>query len=139
MPAIQKGLGVCWGVAGTAFTYTGAATVLNVKNNGEDFKKSADKHEIKDGSGDVIGLVFTNQQEELSLRVYPSGSTLAAANTNNVLPSIGDKFVVTAADDAEIAGNYVVEACGKQRTIEGHTTFDITLRAYATDLSATVS
>jgi hypothetical protein len=139
MAVIQKALGVCWGVAGTGFTYTGAATVLAVKNNGEDYKRSADKHEVKDGNGEVIGLVFNNQQEELTLRVYPYGSTLANANTANVLPAIGDKFVVIAADDAEIAGNYIVESCGKARTIDGHATFDITVRAYASDLSATVS
>lgn len=139
MAVIQKAIGVCWGVAGTAFTYTGAATVLNVKNNGESYKRAADLTELKDGNGETVGLVFRNPTEELTLRVYPSGATLAAANTNNVLPAIGDKCVVTAGDDADIAGNYVITACGKERSIDAQVTFELSLKAWATDLSATVT
>jgi len=139
MAVIQKALGVCWGVAGTGFTYTGSATALNVKNNGESYKKSAEVSEMKDGNGETIGLVVRNPVEELTLRVYPSGATLEAANTNNVLPAIGDKFVVTAANDAEVAGTYVVVGCSKERTIDNQVTFQIDVKAWSTDLSATVS
>lgn len=139
MAVVQKALGVVWGVSSTGFTYTGSATVLNVKGTGQSFRKTAEKFECKDSNGETNGLVFFNPKKELTLRCYPSGATIAAAKTNNVLPDPGDKFVVTDADDPDVAGTYVVDECSKEKVNNGITTFDIRVTEYVSDLSATVA
>jgi hypothetical protein len=136
MAVKQKGLGVVWGVSTTNQTYTGSATVLNVKHTGQSYRKSSQKFECKDNNGETNGLVFFDARKELTLRCYPSGATLAAAKTNNVLPDPGDKFVVTDADDPDVAGTYVVEECSKEKVNNGITTFDIRIIEYVSDLSA---
>ena len=140
MSVIQKGIAVAWGISSSGYTYTGSATALNVRATGQTLRKSADSEECRDLNGEVVGKVFFNQVSELQLRVYPSAATLALAKTANVLPAIGDKFVVTDADDSEIAGTtYIVEDSSKTRTNNAKVEFDITVRKYATDISATIA
>lgn len=140
MSVIQKGIGVVWGISSTGYTYTAAATVLAVKGTGQTFRRSAEKFECKDGNDETIGLVFRNEKKELTLRCYPSSTTLALAQAANVLPAPGDKFVVTDAPDPDIAGTYIVDECSKEKVNSGITSFDIKVTEYATgDLSATIS
>jgi len=139
MAVIHKGIGVCWGVSSSGYTYTASATVLRVKGTGQSYRKTANKFECKNETGETNGLVFSDQRKELTLRCYPSDTTLALAKTANVLPEVGDKFVVTDADDADLAGTYVTEECSKERVNNGIATFDIRMIEYVTDLSATIA
>lgn len=139
MSVIQKGIGVAWGVSSSGFTYTASATVLKVVPTGQSFRKTSKNFECSNKDGETNGKVFFDQRQTLTLRCYPSDTTLALANTANVLPAPGDKFVVTDANDPDIAGTYVVEECGKERVNNGITTFDITIIEYVADISATIS
>lgn len=145
MAATVKGLAVAWGITTTGYAYTGSATALNVKDIEQTLTKDAEVVESRDADGDVNGLVFFNPTTELSLRVYPSAvsatNTLANAKTQAAtLPAIGDKFTITDADDASIAGtDWVVMRVGKTRSITNRVEFDITVKKWSNDVSATIS
>lgn len=142
MPVIQKGMGVAWGVTTSGYTYTGSATTLNVKTTEQNLTRDAELVEIKDGNGETTGLVFFNPTTEITLRVYPFNATTlsGAATAGAVLPAVGDKFAITDASDASIAGSdYVVIRVGKTRSQGAQVEFDITVKKYAVDLSATIS
>lgn len=139
MSVRQKAIGVAWGISSSAFTYTGAATVLKAKGVSQSFRKQSDVVEVKDQNGEVNGLVFFNQSKELTLRVYPSDTTIALAKTaaGTMGMELGDKFAVTDADDPDIAGTtYVVTALGKERVQDNIVFFDITVKEFANDVTA---
>jgi hypothetical protein len=97
--------------------------------------------EVKDANGEAAGLVFFNPTSELTLRVYPFNATTlsGAATAAAALPAVGDKFVITDASDASIAGDYVVMRVGKTRSSGAQVEFDLTVKKWATDLSATIT
>ena len=139
----HKGLGIAWSSKIDSVTYTAAATALSVTHQEQSFSKSAEKVEHTDGNGETVGLTFFNAKNELSLRCYPSGATIAAAKTANVLPAIGDKLTVAwtsspAHEDTDLAGDYIVEGCSKTRRVGEKVEFDISVVKYSTDLSTTV-
>lgn len=139
MAVRQKAIGVAWGLAGTAFAYAAAATVLAVKGVSEELTKSARKVEVLDSNGEVNGLVFFDPRSTVKLRLYPTSSTIALANTaaGTLGMAIGDRLTITAAGDPDLAGaTWVVDEVGKVRSREDIVFFDVTATKYATDLSA---
>lgn len=141
MAVTVKGMGVAWGITTSGYTYTGSATTLAVKTTEQSLTKDAEMVEIKDANGEAAGLVFFNPTSEVTLRVYPfhASSLSSAATAAAALPAVGDKFVITDASDASLAGNYVVMRVGKTRSAGAQVEFDITVKAWATDLSTTIS
>jgi|LakMenEpi03Aug12_release.lakeMendotaPanAssembly.Ray.scaffolds.fasta_scaffold12696_10 hypothetical protein len=141
MAVTQKGMGVAWGITTSGYTYTGAATTLNVKSLEQSLTRDAEMVEVKDANGEAAGLVFFNPTSELTLRVYPFNATTlsGAATAAAALPAVGDKFVITDASDASIAGDYVVMRVGKTRSSGAQVEFDLTVKKWATDLSATIT
>lgn len=150
MAVIQKGIAVAWGTGGSG-TMTYAGTAFRVKATGVDLSKDAELEEHRDPqTGDVIGLTFFNPTKEVSLKVYPTDTAMSTAATV-VLPEIGDAFNIgaglTYAIDADISpgltnaatNNYIVMKCSKARVNNGRTNFDVTVKRYNTDLSATIS
>ncbi len=140
MAVVQKGIAVAWGITSSGYAYTGSGTALNVKSIEQSLTKDAEVFESKDSNGETNGVLFFNPTSELGLRVYPSGASLANAKTAAaVLPACGDKFTITDADDSTIAGDYVVMRVGKTKSVAGRCEFDLTVKKWAADLSATVS
>ena len=141
MGVTQKGIGVAWGITDSGYTYTGSATALAVKATEQNLSKDAEVDESKDPStGSTIGVTFFNPTQEVTLRVYPYGASLSAATTAAAaLPSIGDKFVVTNSGDAAVAGNYITMKVSRMRKVGGKAEFDITIKQWDSDLSATIS
>jgi hypothetical protein len=139
MAVTVKGMGVAWGI--TTSGYTNAGSAFNVKTTEQSLTKDAEMVEVKDANGEAAGLVFFNPSSELTLRVYPfHASTLSgAATAAAALPAVGDKFVITDASDASIAGDYVVMRVGKTRSAGAQVEFDVTVKKWATDLSATIT
>lgn len=139
----QFGVAVVWGISTTGYEkITGAAGVAYpFRTEEQTFRKTADVEETRSENGDYANICIYGGQEELSLRVYPSAATLAAANTGNVLPEIGSSMRV-ADIDVDIgkspAGEtqsppdkqYIVMECSKARTGTTHVSFDVTLRRY---------
>jgi len=140
MAVVQKAIGIAWGM-GAGFTFTAVATPLKVKPLSANYQRNAQMVEMPDQNGEAVGLVFWNPTEEIDLRVYPSDTTLAAAITaaGTCGLNVGDKVVIADTDDPDIAGTYVCLKVGKARKVDSHVEFDITLKAWATDLSTTTS
>ena len=141
MAVVQKGIGVAWGITSTGYTYTAGATTLAVKGSEQGVKKDASLEEHLDPStGSAIGLTFFNPTKEVSLRCYPYGSSLANAITAAAaLPAVGDKFTVTDSGDTVVAGDYVVMSVSRTRKVGGKVEFDITIKQWDSDLTATIS
>jgi hypothetical protein len=138
MSVRQKAIGVAWGLAGTGYAYAAAATVLKAKGVSEEYTKSARKVECLDNNGEPNGLVFFDQRQQAKLRLYPTDATIALAKTaaGTMGMAIGDKFTVTAADDPDLSGDYVVDELSKVRSREDIVFFDVTATAYSADLTA---
>lgn len=146
MPTVtQKGLAVAWGITSSGYTYTGTATVLAVHATEQSLTKDAKMTESADPvTGSTLGIVFYDFTNEVQLRVYPKGSGLTAAtNAAMALPAIGDKFCIIDADTAVGASGtgtpYVVMKVGRTRKVSDKVEFDITIKAYETDLSTTAT
>ena len=89
-------------------------------------------------TGATLGIVFFDFTTEIQLRVYPKSTTLSGALTAAAtLPAIGDKFIITDGSDAVAAATFIVMKVGRTRKVSDKTEFDITLKAWETDLSAT--
>lgn len=139
MSVRQKAIGVAWGILTTQGYAVGAgAAVLKANPLGNAFRKTAQIFEVPDGNGEPRGLVSWDPRSNLQLEVYPSDTTIALAKTaaGTLGIAILDKFVITDADDPDIAGTYLVMEVGKTRRVGQMVTFDITLTEFAVDLSA---
>jgi hypothetical protein len=145
MSVAQKAIGVAWGIDSST-VYTGVATVLKANPTSQQFNRSASLVEMPDKNGETIGAVFFNKIDELDLRVYPSDNTIALSNTaggtfgmgagNTLNP--GDKFVVTSANDADLAGTYIVIKLGKTKKVGTYCEFDISVKRWPTDISTPI-
>ena len=107
--ASVKGLGVVFGVSSTAIAIAGAAA-SSWKVTGESISKEAETVIVKDKDGETKGMVVYDPRDVVGLTVYPHGASLADAKTANALPDIGDKCVITDADDGD-----VLELCSGSR------------------------
>lgn len=136
--ATVKGLGVVFGVSSTAISIAGAAA-SSWKITGESVSKEAETVIVKDKDGETKGMVVYDPRDVVGLTVYPHGSSLANAVTANSLPDIGDKCVVTDADDGDVAGTYVVTSSGKSKSNTDVTSFDVEVTKYSTDISTTIA
>lgn len=138
MAVRQKAIGVAWGILTTQGYAVGAgAAVLKANPLSATFRKTSQIVEAPDGNGEPRGLIGFDQRSNLALEVYPSDTTIALAKTAGGTLGIAvlDKFVITDADDPDIAGTYVVQEVSKTRRVGQMVTFDIQLTEYAADLS----
>jgi hypothetical protein len=134
--AIQKGIGVVWGISGGLTAQASGAPLTQ----SEDWKIDSDVKEFKDENGDTKGMVFFNEKHELTVEVIPSGTTLAFAKGENILPAAGDLVTITDSDDAEVAGSYVFMSGDKKKSQDSEVILTLNLRKYLTnDVSATIS
>ena len=120
---------------------TGSAVALSVHATEQSVTKDAKMGESADPvTGATLGIVFYDFTTELQLRVYPKSTTLSGALTAAAtLPAIGDKFIITDGSDAVAAATFIVMKVGRTRKVGDKTEFDITLKAWETDLSATAA
>lgn len=139
---VQKGLAVAWGITSTGYTYTGSATVLAVHATEQSLTKDAKMTESGDPiTGATVGLVFYDFTQEVQLRVYPKGSSLANAVSSAIaIPDVGDKFAVTDSSDTAVAATtYVVMKAARTRKVGDKVEFDLTIKKWENDLSTTAS
>ena len=137
--ATVKGLGVVFGVSSTAITIAGSASASDFKITGQSVAKEAETVIVKDKDGETKGMVVYDPRDVVGLTVYPHGSSLANAKTANSLPDIGDKCVITDADDGDVAGTYVVTSSSKSKSNTDVTSFDVEATKYSTDISTTIA
>jgi len=149
--ATANGKYVVWGVAG--ITATGFATAEPLSATHGDIQSvsvsnQSDVAEIKNGSGDVSTVVFSNHNRECSIEVVPSSTTLdlVQADIEALLPAPGTVISLVEADttlttlDGDTATNNTAGAAdGKWSYISGELSrsndaearISMTLRQYA--------
>ena len=80
---------------------------------------------IKNNIGETVGAYYWNYRWKLSLSVFPAGSS-----ANVVLPAIGSKVTITAANDTKMAGDWVATAVSQERKADGIVEFKLDLTAW---------
>ena len=130
----QFGIAVVWGTSTTGYTKAGFAIKLGTEE--QTYRKAADQDETRTSAGEYANVTLYGGTEELTLRVYPTDTTIALAKTANLLPGIGDEMKVIDAEDLDIGAaatgkSYMVAECGKTRSPAAKVTFDVTLRRFA--------
>ena len=124
--ATTLGVGIVYGTAVTGLTYTASAEITST---GETFERNADKTELLGSDGTVQSLIIFKRNDTLKLKCYPSG----AAADADALPGIYNLVTVVAAGDANIAGVWRAEKVSKERKVDGHVEFDLSLIRYLDD------
>mgnify|MGYP006267116115 CR=1 FL=1 len=88
------GIGVVWGITQTGGTVTLAGTGVG-RIVSETVTNEAKSMEHLNGDGDLVGVCFYDYRTQIELEVYPSGPTLALAQTAlNACPSPGSAVVL---------------------------------------------
>lgn len=140
MAETQRGVGVVWGISTSGVTYSGSGTL---RHQSQQFSRSADSDETRDELGEVINVTTYNQQQELQLTVVPSGSTMAAAKSSNIVPVPGEKILIIDSVDTEVGAaspgkEYMVVSASKSKSNTGKTTIEITAKRWTGISSYTV-
>lgn len=133
----QVGCGVVWAVPGMTMTLDGVA--FNVSVSELTLSAEAKTEEHFHNSGELGGQTFFDQRLALSMKVYPSGATMAAAKTNDVRPVPGTEMTITSTDDPNVAGNWSVMSMSASRTLTGKLTYDVTAQRPRTNTGISVS
>lgn len=112
--ATVNGTPVNFGFTGTnGITITGLTGLLL---QSADYTKNADMEEIKDGDGDVVTVIFSNQNEEASLEfVVTDATNIAGAITNTTVSTPGAIIVISACASMPslVQTNWIVQSGGK--------------------------
>lgn len=102
MASTQKGTtGVVWSYGDTAVTGTGIST-HNLQ--GTNYTLGSQQKRILGADSVPATRVFYDTLERITIDVIPTGATIAAAKTANVLPSVGGDVEIASTADTEIAG-----------------------------------
>jgi hypothetical protein len=125
---------VVWGLPGTpAFTVagTGIAWIANEMP----LEYSADMEETRNSDGEVVNVCFYNQQETISLTVFPASTTKALARTASVLPEPGMRVGIIGTVDSQVQATtpgreFVVLSATKTPSITGKTVFNLNLKRW---------
>lgn len=133
--------GVVWGIA-TGMSGTGVTTSFAAQSL--QFSAEADEAEIRNGKGQVVTDIFYNQRQTITIEVIPTGATIAAARTANIIPTPGAIITITDTEDTEIsgtnAGKYICVRASKSKSNTGATSISMELKQYVeNDVAVAVS
>jgi polyferredoxin len=111
-------VGVVWGIPG-GLTMTGVLTAFQPQSL--NFNRESDVAEVRNSRGATTTKIYYNKRRSISIEVVVTGSTLAAAKTNNVCPAVGTVVTIadtaTPDDDTQLAelhsGKYICERSSK--------------------------
>jgi len=140
MAELIKGVGAVWGIGASSTTFGTGSLVQSM-----DFGVESESVEIKNAKGECVGKIFYNEKNTLTCEVIPSGASISAARTNNVLPAPGTLVtIVDATEDTELAGThtgkFVFTGGSKKKSNTGLTVLTFNLEQYvANDISTTIS
>lgn len=96
-----------------------------------DYKKSADKDEVRDVNGNMQTITYYNPNQEATFSYFISGTGLANALTQTIIPDIGILCVVTSTNYTTIAGtNWIVEDSQLKATNTKNKMVTLKLRRY---------
>lgn len=132
MAETQRGVGVVWGITTSSTPFTGTGTF---RHQSQQFSRTSDSDETRDSDGDVINVTTYNQQEELQMTVVPSGATLVAARSSNIVPTPGSRVQIIDTLDTEVGASspgkdYMVVSASKSKSNTGKSTIEMTLKRW---------
>ena len=91
---IQRGVAVVWGVTTSGYECDGVA--CNFRLEEEDLSLARQVEEHFDGAtGSVVGETYYRLLTTYRFRVYPSASTIALVEADNMLPPPGSEMTVS--------------------------------------------
>lgn len=136
MPATNRGVGVIWGV--TSSNPVAGSGVL--RQTGRDFNYAISKVDHTDRDGSVVGCTVFDGLKNLTLDVYPAGTSNAqAADAVANAPTPGSTMTITDSTDAIVAGTYLVTAVSRRQSNSEKYLFTVTLEKYDGASYSTIS
>ena len=133
--SVQKGTGLVWSLPGFSLSGTGvygAGIVQSVA-----YSRGGERSDVKGADGVTVTKVFFDGKETLTVEVIPSGTTIAAAKGNAILPARGADVTVDDSDDTEQVitgsgsgdgtGTYIFIEGSINKRVDGHVTLSMTL------------
>ena len=142
-----KGAGVFWGI-GTSFVAAGTGIgTTGGTNNPQSVKFSVEAEKrikVDNSQGETIAEAFANQMQKMTIDVIPTGTTIAIAKAQSILPEPGAVVTITDTDDPEAAalnsGKYIFISGTKNRSNGDVVKMTFELEQYvARDLSTTIT
>jgi len=135
-----RGIACQWGISTTAFANSQTlGTGVAVKVSGEEFEKSVKQEELLERNGEPVGLGFYDRRKVLSLNLWPSAATIAAAD-GAILVTPGDVLTLTDALDTDVgstfSGKYIVRRASKTKRNDGKVVWSVTVEQFSTDLAS---
>jgi hypothetical protein len=136
----QKGVAVVWGVNG--ITCTGLLSSAEGKVQSNDMERAANRREILDGNGELVGQIFFDKRRKGTIVVIPSSSTLSGAKTNmdSLQPAPGTLITFADADGTIYDGAYSLISAKLARSKDQEATITMELEmGEANDATAAIS
>lgn len=129
--AIQKGIGVVWGIGTTDL----AAGTGVLRLTGENYSRDKEFVEHRGTDGEHVGVTSFGGTTTLELDVYPASDTASptlaeAVNANINLPTVGATVTLTDSADTDIAGDWLCVAVGKRKTNTDKTVATVSLKRW---------
>jgi hypothetical protein len=130
--SVQKGTALVWGVGGFSLDGTGVYATGIVQS--VQYSLGGEEAETRGPDGKVENVVFYAKKEELTVEVIPSGSSIADAKGNAVLPARGAD--VTVATDVGGFGETFIFVTGSiNQRVDGACSLTMNLRRYEDELA----
>jgi hypothetical protein len=143
MAAIQKGSsgnGVIWSMG---IGISGTGVLATFKQSNADYTESSKEKEIPGADGETTTLVLYDTKMDLTVDVVPSGATVAAAKSCNILPAIGADVTITDSQEtgspSEVAAQYICMGGTKRYQIDGEEHITMNLRRYGVGTLSTIA
>jgi hypothetical protein len=133
MAVKNTGLAVVWGIKGVTFTAGIVSSSNGAQTQSLRLVRTADKTDIKNDQGEVVGHVFANGRKTLSITVVPSHATVIATAQTSVdahLIAPGTKVTVVDSQGAVVDDDYNCLTATLNATNEGAQTVDLELEAF---------
>lgn len=143
MAATVKGIGIRWAAGGITMT----AGIVSSSNAQEvqslTISRTADKVEIKNDIGEVVGEVYYNGRKELRLTVIPTHATTVTGAQSSVdahLIAAGTKITVVDGEGTVIDGDYNLDSAEGRGDNNSAFMVDIVMHKFdANDVTATIT
>lgn len=106
---------------------------------GATVRYSSQSEDYPDAAGETVGQYYWNHKLEVTIEVYPVGTSAANANSAALLAAgsgqtfqPGKTLVLTASNDSDLNRTWVIKQSTKNKRTDGRTTHTIDLESFIT-------
>jgi len=148
MAGTKKGVSAFWFLEDLTLSVAAGSTSINAflsatgTFNFQSFSvtRKAAKAELKDNNANVVGEGFANDMYEGNFDGIPSGVTLTAAKTMNILPRAGDNIIIVDANEPHLTPEWIVDEATCKGDLNSPRSISIKCHRYAdSNVSKTMS